>query len=165
MLKLIVLSIVLLAVFKAIEACPQGWQQFQNSCYFSSASIGDNSYASKAKRSKHWYSAQRECKKLGATLAEINSQAELQFVRKLAMRGRRTSWIGGTDSANKGEWKWISGAPMTVSDFKPLTSKQMIKYDRPERQDCLAIAGYLDFHWRGIFCIQGYEYICEKANN
>ncbi|XP_063403928.1 CD209 antigen-like protein E [Mytilus trossulus] len=163
MLKLIVLSIVLLAV--SIEACPQGWQTFQNSCYFSSATLGDDSYASKAKRSRHWYSAQRECKKLGATLAEINSQAELQFVRKLAMRGRRTSWIGGTDSANEGEWKWISGAPITVSDFKPLTDPQMMKYDRPERQDCLAIAGYLDFHWRGIFCIQGYEYICEKANN
>lgn len=40
------------------SACPQGWQQFQNSCYFSSASIGDNSYASLAARSKHWYKAQ-----------------------------------------------------------------------------------------------------------
>ncbi|CAC5372510.1 unnamed protein product [Mytilus coruscus] len=105
-----------------------------------------------------------ECKKKGAKLAEINTKAELQFVRQLAKKYLRSVWIGGTDAASEGQWKWASGAPITVSDFKPeKLSPFQKKFNRPERQDCLAIVSYLDHHWRDISCIQGIDYMCEKG--
>ncbi|XP_063402026.1 C-type lectin domain family 17, member A-like [Mytilus trossulus] len=159
MLKLIVFSIVLTTVFKAFEACDNGWTQFEQSCYYSSAIIGNVFQV--RHRHKHWFGAQAECEGKGAKLAEVNTESELQFVRQLAQKRHKSVWIGGTDGDKEGQWMWASGTPVSVKDFKPVTDPRMKQFDRPEQQDCLAIVGG---HWKDLNCLKTMDYICEKKN-
>ncbi|VDI28936.1 Hypothetical predicted protein [Mytilus galloprovincialis] len=102
MLKLIVYSFVLTTIFKAFEvsACDHGWTQFEQSCYYSSAIIGNVFQV--RHRHKHWFGAQAECEGKGAKLAELNTESELQFVRQLAQKRHKSVWIGGTDGDKEG---------------------------------------------------------------
>ncbi|KAL7855598.1 hypothetical protein AOLI_G00192020 [Acnodon oligacanthus] len=73
------------------KPCPAGWTKFMSSCYYMSF-FG-----------KTWEQSRQDCRMNGADLVIINSREEQQFVSGLG----RTLWIGLTDQAIEGHWKWV----------------------------------------------------------
>ncbi len=68
-----------------------------------------------------WPAAQKYCQELSANLVSITSQAENDFVYNLVYQdniyGEIFFWIGFTDEQVEGTWVWISGDPVTYTDW------------------------------------------------
>lgn len=62
-----------------------------------------------------WHEAKHYCQSVGGHLACVESAAENQFLAKLAL-GRQV-WLGATDEATEGEWKWVNEQPFAYSNW------------------------------------------------
>uniref|UniRef100_W6MNH1 C-type-lectin-like-9 protein n=1 Tax=Pagurus bernhardus TaxID=174397 RepID=W6MNH1_PAGBR len=63
-----------------------------------------------------WEDAQAWCKKRGANLAQPTDNLNT-FMKEVAQRvpvkqGNVRVWLGATDLAQEGEWRWLSGRPV-----------------------------------------------------
>ncbi len=57
-----------------------------------------------------WQEAKQLCESLGGHLATITSEGEQEFVKRLVSGGSKDQyWLGATDEAKEGDWKWITG--------------------------------------------------------
>lgn len=63
-----------------------------------------------------WHEAKKACEARGGYLVILNDSTENEFVRKLCKQ--RNLWIGLTEEAKYGEWRWVDGSLMTFTDFK-----------------------------------------------
>lgn len=89
---------------EAVGGCPETWARFEGSCY---------------KLMCQWISqpaAEKRCKREGAHLVSIRSQAENNFVQKLV--GGLSVWIGFSEPPGSEVWRWSDGK----NDFKPYTN-------------------------------------------
>uniref|UniRef100_A0A671L2Y9 C-type lectin domain-containing protein n=1 Tax=Sinocyclocheilus anshuiensis TaxID=1608454 RepID=A0A671L2Y9_9TELE len=100
-----------------------GWTCYQSSFYYMSNEM------------KNWTESRRYCTEKGADLIIINNSQEQDFVKN--MSGTAVVYIGLTDTAEEGRWKWVDG---TVS-----------------RQEFLNLIGWLD-----VECHRAFKWICEK---
>lgn len=67
---------------------------------------------------KTWKAANKACKKLGGHLVTITSAEEQSFVYKQAKKYKGNQfWIGLTDADQEGEWKWVTGEPVTYTNW------------------------------------------------
>ncbi|XP_062243271.1 C-type lectin domain family 10 member A-like [Platichthys flesus] len=80
--------------------CVNGWQKFENSCYYTS-------YGNRT-----WQKSREYCQSKGADLAIITSQNEMHFIDGLC--GNNRVWIGLADEGVEGVWKWVDGTPLTL---------------------------------------------------
>ena len=64
---------------------------------------------------KSWADAKADCLAMGGHLVTITSSAENAFVNDLA--GSNTVWIGLTDEASEGTWKWVTGESVTYTNW------------------------------------------------
>jgi hypothetical protein len=83
------------------------------------------------KTAKTWSKAQADAKAAGGSLAIVNSEAENNFILGLAEKeaikttappapdggGARYLWLGATDSAKEGEWKWTDKTSVTYNNW------------------------------------------------
>ncbi|KAL6466566.1 hypothetical protein MHYP_G00243700 [Metynnis hypsauchen] len=83
--------------------CPAGWTKFMFSCYYMSV-IG-----------KTWEESRQDCRMKEADLVIINSREEQQFVSGLG----KTLWIGLTDQAIEGHWKWVDDTSLGTGYWLP----------------------------------------------
>jgi hypothetical protein len=58
-----------------------------------------------------WHAARANCAAMNAHLVTITSAAENQFVRNAFSDEGQWFWIGATDEANEGTWRWVTGEP------------------------------------------------------
>ena len=72
-----------------------------------------NNHSYKRIHCESWDDAQAKAAVEGAHLASINDAAEQEWLRKVF--GHAPYWIGLTDAAKEGEWKWTSGEPVTYT--------------------------------------------------
>ncbi|KAM9398917.1 uncharacterized protein ACWYII_031338 [Salvelinus alpinus] len=86
---------------KLKQTCPEGWQQFESSCYFLFT------------EAKTWEESRQDCRGRGADLVIINSDEEREFLFKFI----NSFWIGLTDSVTEGTWKWVNGTPLTTPRY------------------------------------------------
>ncbi|XP_067371583.1 CD209 antigen-like isoform X2 [Channa argus] len=77
---------------------PAGWTKFNCSFYFLSTESGS------------WTKAREDCQNKGADLVIINSAEEQEFLSGFT---NQSAWIGLSDRAEEGTWKWIDGSPLT----------------------------------------------------
>ncbi|XP_037703705.1 early activation antigen CD69-like [Choloepus didactylus] len=77
-----------------VTSCSDEWVGYQRKCYFFST----------MKRS--WTSAQSSCLKHGATLALIDSEKDMIFLKQYV--GRTEHWIGLNNEDGQ-TWKWSNG--------------------------------------------------------
>jgi hypothetical protein len=57
-----------------------------------------------------WDEAKAACEAAGLVLAPIDSLAENDFINSFAFGARSTDiWIGGSDAAAEGDWRWTDG--------------------------------------------------------
>ena len=64
-----------------------------------------------------WQEAKKRCEELGGHLACVQSREENDFLTKLT-EGKGV-WLGGTDEAKEGEWRWVTGAKPTYANWGP----------------------------------------------
>ncbi|MFT3893401.1 MAG: C-type lectin domain-containing protein [Anaerolineales bacterium] len=68
-----------------------------------------------------WHDAQDHCLALEAHLVTINSKPEYIFVKDLAYNTSDSTddifWIGMSDEAQEGIWKWVTDEPVTFNDW------------------------------------------------
>jgi Lectin C-type domain len=69
---------------------------------------------------KTWTASEAEAVTLGGHLVTINNAAENQFLIDTFTSGanlRRVLWIGLTDAGTEGQFRWISGEPVTYTNW------------------------------------------------
>jgi hypothetical protein len=72
-----------------------------------------------------WHQAKRRCEELGGHLAVVGSDAENGFIMALAKSGIGNVgqwdgvWLGATDEAKEGDWRWNDGAKVSFSKWAP----------------------------------------------
>nr|XP_008175181.2 C-type lectin domain family 10 member A-like [Chrysemys picta bellii] len=96
-----------LTEFTSIK-CPPGWQQFQKSCYFFSTSA------------KSWQDAKQFCTDHGSGLVIVNTEEEQMFLSN-QITNPDVYWLGLSDSAKEGEWRWVDGSLLSLRQV-PLCS-------------------------------------------
>ena len=58
-----------------------------------------------------WHAARANCAAMNAHLVTVTSAAENQFVRNAFSDQGQWFWIGATDEANEGTWRWVTDEP------------------------------------------------------
>ncbi len=74
-----------------------------------------NNHSYKRIHCDSWDDAQAKAVAEGTHLVSINDAAEQEWLRKVF--GTAPYWIGLTDAAMKGEWRWTSGEPATYTHW------------------------------------------------
>jgi len=65
-----------------------------------------------------WYEAKAYCESIGGYLATITSPEEQSFAEDLITDyGKNIYWLGGTDEAQEGLWKWVTGEAFEFSNW------------------------------------------------
>ncbi|XP_033985048.1 CD209 antigen-like protein C [Trematomus bernacchii] len=121
-----------------------GWKYFSGSLYTISSI------------NKNWQASRDDCLQKGADLVIVNSQEEQKYITSFGER----VWIGLTDRATEGRWKWVDGTPLTTSYWYRGEPNGNSKLD----EDCAQIfpanvgEGWLDYHCS----YTTNRWICEK---
>ncbi|KAL7841283.1 hypothetical protein SRHO_G00249740 [Serrasalmus rhombeus] len=126
------------------EACQFGWTYNGSSFYY----ISNNE--------KTWNTSRSYCRKRGADLVIINSREEQDFVDKL--RNKKQAWIGLTDQASEGVWKWVDDSALTTGYWLKGEPNDFNK-----NEDC-AVSGFDESpsNWADFSCENKMLCICEK---
>jgi hypothetical protein len=66
----------------------------------------------------NWFTAENSAILLGGHLVTINDEAEQQWLIT-NFGGNTLYWIGFTDRDNEGTWVWVSGEPVTYTNWAP----------------------------------------------
>ncbi|RPJ37589.1 MAG: hypothetical protein EHM35_06250, partial [Planctomycetaceae bacterium] len=65
-----------------------------------------------------WWQTQTVAAGFGGNLATVNDEAEETWIEQ-QLPSNEMSWIGFTDSRQEGVWEWVSGEPVTYTDWGP----------------------------------------------
>ncbi|KAH1174878.1 CD209 antigen-like protein E [Mauremys mutica] len=126
--------------------CPYQWISNKGRCYYFSPTTSP------------WRNSRSSCQKEQADLVIINDLEEQVF---LSQRPRHLSyWIGLTDVAEEGLWKWVDGTDLNQEKFwydpQP---------DNYQNEDCATLTNERNplRNWNDDKCYKHLYYICEKA--
>ena len=102
-----------------------------------------------------WSDANAACLAAGLQLASVHSASENALL--LTAVGWNTAWIGGTDAASEGTWKWSStGTPLTYTNW----------YSGPNNlggnEDCLQFNYGSLGRWNDYNCAMQWKFVCER---
>ncbi|XP_030614166.1 CD209 antigen-like protein E isoform X2 [Archocentrus centrarchus] len=86
---------------KLKKTCPAGWRKFSCSCYLLS------------ERSDSWDAARKDCRDREADLVVIDSFEEQNFLKTIT---NEHTWIGLNDNEQEGQWKWVDGTPLILTE-------------------------------------------------
>jgi hypothetical protein len=116
---------------------------------------------------RSWQTARTKCQALGSEfdLAAIQSAAENEFIRShLLVDG----WVGGTDSAAEGAWRWASngvqfwqGASSGSAVGGAYTNWKLGQPNNTVNQDCLLLEDDFGGKWQDESCASTRDYVCE----
>ncbi|XP_065275303.1 CD209 antigen-like protein C [Emys orbicularis] len=120
--------------------CPPGWQRFEKSCYFFSTSA------------KSWQDAKQFCTDQGSGLVIVNTEEEQTFLSNRNTE-RNVYWLGLSDSAKEGEWRWLDGSPLSVSFWGP-------GEPNTAAEECGTL--HSDGNWNDATCSSTHYWICER---
>ncbi|KAL7841705.1 hypothetical protein SRHO_G00253960 [Serrasalmus rhombeus] len=127
--------------------CPAGWTKFMFSCYYMSTFR------------KTWEESRQDCRMKGADLVIINSREEQQFVLGIG----RTLWIGLTDRAIEGHWKWVDDTSLGTGYWLP-GEPNNAHYRGENCAEVIHRVGSTDTlsSWNDISCSSVLSWVCEK---
>ncbi|XP_038629990.1 C-type lectin domain family 4 member A-like [Scyliorhinus canicula] len=78
--------------------CPRGWKVQKQKCYKFS------------KDNRNWNTAKQQCESQKSHFVIINTLEEQNFITKYVKDKIEAYWIGLTDGAEEGKWKWVDGS-------------------------------------------------------
>ncbi|KAM5336393.1 C-type lectin domain family 4 member E [Glossophaga mutica] len=129
------------------NCCPSGWVHFQSSCYFFSLNT------------MTWSASAKNCSNMGGHLVVINTPEEQEFLFH-EKPGKREYYIGLTDQAIDGQWKWVDGTPFMKSlSFWDVGEPNNLA----TLEDCVTIRDSSDprRNWNDVPCFFNLFRICE----
>lgn len=121
----------------------------------------------------NWTAAKAACEANGDYLATISSEAENTIIgTKLGLAAGNILWIGGTDAAVEGEWRWTGGEVNNVQFWQGSQTGSPVggqfskwtsgKPSNGSSNNCLAFNGGVRT-WHDGSCTSSIRYICEKS--
>ncbi|XP_029950550.1 CD209 antigen-like protein C [Salarias fasciatus] len=119
----------------------EGWKYFCSSLYYVSSTR------------KTWQKSRNDCLSRGADLMIIDSREEQDFLRRLS----KEMWIGLTDGAQEGTWRWVDGTLLNTSYWIP---GQPDNNDKGKEENCAEI--HICGSWNDKSCGLQNHWICEK---
>ncbi|XP_028293329.1 CD209 antigen-like protein E [Gouania willdenowi] len=135
--------------------CPPGWIMMNAVCfYFPSQIVGD----------RNWAQAREFCQLQGGDLTILDSKdkqnATVTYLRRTQNLSKTLKgfWIGLTDSAKEGTWKWVNGNFLGDgywNDGEP---------NNANNEDCVSVYARQNFFkaWNDERCTSSLKWICEK---
>ncbi|MHA2316473.1 MAG: lectin-like protein [Candidatus Hodarchaeales archaeon] len=107
-----------------------------------------------------WSDAKIDCESRGGYLVTITSQEENDFITNLI--GSNHVWIGFTDETTEGDWQWVTGEPVTYTNWG---GGQPDDWDVGEDYAELGDSEYWSgIHWNDCPTGMGNYYVCEFEN-
>lgn len=106
-----------------------------------------------------WSTAKKLCENLGGHLAVITSSKENAAVSALVTACGKNCWIGATDSAKEGSWKWVNS-----SSFKYKAWAEGQPDNAGKGQDYAYISGKTG-QWMDGYSTATAYFICEYENS
>ncbi|CAL8279786.1 unnamed protein product [Boreogadus saida] len=82
------------------QCCPDGWVKFGCKCYKTSDTH------------QSWNKSREFCVSHGADLVMVDSKEEMDFISWY----RLYFWLGATDEASEGMWRWVDGTVLSLDD-------------------------------------------------
>jgi len=82
------------------QDCPGGWDKFGCKCYQTSREWGS------------WKKIRELCITHGADLVVVDSKEEMDFISRYGVY----FWLGATDEASEGLWRWVDGTVLSVDN-------------------------------------------------
>uniref|UniRef100_A0A672HWX6 C-type lectin domain-containing protein n=1 Tax=Salarias fasciatus TaxID=181472 RepID=A0A672HWX6_SALFA len=120
----------------------KGWVHFRSSFYYISST------------EKTWQESRDDCVSRGADLMIIDSQEEQDFTRRFS----KDMWIGLTDRAQEGTWRWVDGTLLQRSYWDNGAPNDM-----SGEEDCAEIIDEdVENSWNDWPCDRQIHWICEK---
>ncbi|KAM9353850.1 C-type lectin domain family 4 member A-like [Symphorus nematophorus] len=136
---------------KECKPCPDGWVQFQSSCYLFTKSNLSSGW-------RCWEDSRKECRQEEANLVVIGSREEQEFISNHAEYyhdEKHGYWIGLSKRNEMQTWMWIDGSNFTVKYWKPeAVSSGSCVLNLPQA-DTLT-------NWNKAGCLMKNRWICEK---
>jgi hypothetical protein len=107
--------------------------------------------------SQTWANAASACVAWGGQLAALSTKAETDFVNaRLTSYGAKDVFIGGTDAAVDGVWKWVNGESWSYTNWLPGEPSTAAL------DDCVALRAGGAFGWDATNCNGKEHYLCER---
>merc|ERR1712236_66261 len=129
--------------------CPSGWWELGGSCYMI--------YQSETT----WHEGQAICWESGGYLAEIKSADEFLILQDSILMHDANYWIGLTDEATEGTWKWSESG--IVASWTHWHSGEPDSYNGNE--DCAAMINAYSYAWIDDSCDKHFHPLCEAVGN
>ncbi|XP_050780960.1 C-type lectin domain family 17, member A-like isoform X2 [Gopherus flavomarginatus] len=123
--------------------CPPGWQHFEKKCYFFSTSTNS------------WLDAKQFCTNEGSHLVIVNTKQEQTFLSNQIIEPD-VYWLGLSDSANEGEWRWLDGSPLSLRFWGPGEPNNV----GHQGEDCASLR--FNGKWNDAVCSLTEHWICER---
>ena len=103
-----------------------------------------------------WNDAHAACLAAGLQLASVQSASE--NARLVTAAAGNRVWIGGTDAASEGTWKWSStGTPLSYTNWN---SKE--PNDWGGNEDCVEVNS--SGKWNDCNCAKRFKFVCDRRS-
>uniref|UniRef100_A0A672MFC2 FRAS1-related extracellular matrix protein 1 n=1 Tax=Sinocyclocheilus grahami TaxID=75366 RepID=A0A672MFC2_SINGR len=126
------------------QKCPRGWTYHNNYCYILSG-----------ERKATWSAAARACREsYNGHLVSVLSKGDMDWLWDFS--DRKPFWIGLNDRDSKGRWEWVSGEPVTYTNWRRSPPKNRKKGTRR----CILV--WKKTKWQIRDCKKGkaHRYVC-----
>ncbi|XP_030197572.1 CD209 antigen-like protein C isoform X2 [Gadus morhua] len=124
------------------QECPGDWDKFGCKCYRYSSERGS------------WNNSRKFCVSHRADLVVMDNKEEMDFISRYS----KYFWLGATDEASEGMWRWVDGTVLTVDN--PSWSEG--KPDGGIEKNCLRRdRGQLNIKWTDESCEDNRCGLCE----
>ncbi|KAG7172555.1 CD209 antigen-like 8 [Homarus americanus] len=100
--------------------------------------LGGECFYLSYKNKLSWHDANSSCTMMGAHLAEPGNLRDLAAILQNLPTKLKRWWVGGSDEAQEGDWRWLSGRPVSSSDWREGQPSNISLTN--DVQDCLALA-------------------------
>ncbi|XP_068186323.1 uncharacterized protein [Antennarius striatus] len=128
--------------------CPEGWREFNVSCYF----LSDGASS--------WERGRDDCRRRGADLVIIDSDEEQEL---LTIMTNGDAWIGLNDRSIEGTWEWIDGTLLTLSYWARGQPDNGGGKSQFGEEDCVHIErnARTKRNWNDRRCDHAMKWVCE----
>ncbi|XP_053474750.1 uncharacterized protein LOC128604003 [Ictalurus furcatus] len=131
-----------------------GYRRALDLCYKGRCFNFDSSVYCMSNEKKNWEESRQDCRDKGADLVIINSKEEQVFISK--QLGSSRAWIGLSDRAVEGDWKWVDSTPLTTKFWA--SGEPNNEGD----EDCAEIFSLNGNFWNDQKCSNNKHWICER---
>ncbi|XP_018008410.2 C-type mannose receptor 2-like [Hyalella azteca] len=111
----------------------------------------------------YWHEARTQCELVGGNLIVVDDCDQYhKVVLYLAEQGYSSCWLGGSDEAEEGQWRWIDGSLMTMGlPYWSTAASAEQEPNNPGQQNCLELNCAHMYRFSSAWCTDLRRVVCE----